>query len=119
MFDDAGGKGKPRYAQVQVCFAEDEDEAKKTALEWFPNIALPGELSQELPVPAHFEQSAELLSPDDLAETVACGPDPDRHVEMIERFTDAGYDNVYVHQIGPDQEAFFDFYRREVLPRFS
>jgi coenzyme F420-dependent glucose-6-phosphate dehydrogenase len=117
-FDRAGGKGKPRYAQVQVCYAADEDEAKRTALEWFPNIALPGELSQELPVPAHFEQAVELLSADDLAEIVACGPDPERHAEMIDRFVEAGYDDVYVHQIGPDQEGFFDFYRREVLPRY-
>ena len=118
-FDDAGGKGKPRYAQVQVCFAADEEEAKGTALEWFPNIALPGELSQELPVPAHFEQSADLLEPDDMAEIVACGPDPERHVEMIDRFVDAGYEDVYIHQIGPDQEGFLDFYRREILPRYA
>jgi coenzyme F420-dependent glucose-6-phosphate dehydrogenase len=118
-FNAAGGDGKPRYGQVQVCYAEDEEQAKRTALEWFPNIALPGELSQELPAPAHFEQAVELLSEDDMAEIVACGPDPDRHVEMIDRFFDAGFDHVYVHQIGPDQQAFFDFYREQVLPRYE
>jgi coenzyme F420-dependent glucose-6-phosphate dehydrogenase len=118
-FASSGGEGKPRIGQCHVCWAESEDEAKKTALEWFPNIATPGELSQELPQPAHFEQAAELLSEDDMAEIVACGPDPDRHVEMIKRFEDAGCDHVYMHQIGPDQEGFFDFYAREVLPRFS
>src|SRR5918994_1678983 len=90
-----------------------------TALEWFPNIALGGELTQELPQPAHFEQAAELLSEDDIAQIAACGPDPERHVEMIQRFVDAGCDHVYLHQIGPDQDGFFDFYEREVLPRFS
>jgi coenzyme F420-dependent glucose-6-phosphate dehydrogenase len=118
-FAESGGEGKPRYGQCNVCWAESEDEAKSTALEWFPNIALPGELSQELPQPAHFEQAASLLSEDDMAEIVACGPDPERHVEMIQRFVDAGCDHVYLHQIGPDQEGFFDFYEREVLPRFS
>jgi coenzyme F420-dependent glucose-6-phosphate dehydrogenase len=118
-FDAAGGGGKPRYGQVQVCWAEDEEEAKRTALEWFPNIALPGDLSQELPQPAQFEEASELLSEDDMAEIVACGPDPDRHLEMIGRFTEAGFDHVYVHQIGPDQEGFMDFYAREVLPRIS
>jgi coenzyme F420-dependent glucose-6-phosphate dehydrogenase len=105
--------------QCHVCWAETEDEAKTTALEWFPNIALPGELSQELPQPEHFEQAASLLSEDDMAEIVACGPDPDRHVQMIQRFMDAGCDHVYLHQIGPDQDGFFEFYEREVLPRFS
>jgi coenzyme F420-dependent glucose-6-phosphate dehydrogenase len=118
-FAESGGEGKPRYAQCHVCWAESEGEAKSTALEWFPNIALPGELSQELPQPAHFEQAASLLSEDDMAEIVACGPDPERHVEMIQRFVDAGCDHVYLHQIGPDQDGFFDFYEREVLPRFS
>ena len=118
-FTESGGEGKPRYGQCHVCWAATEAEAKKTALEWFPNIALPGELSQELPQPAHFEQAASLLSEDDLAEIVACGPDPDRHAEMIQRFVDAGCDHVYLHQIGPDQDGFFDFYEREVMPRFS
>lgn len=118
-FAESGGEGKPRIGQCHVCFAESEDEAKRTALEWFPNIALGGELPQELPQPAHFEQAAELLSEDDMAELVACGPDPERHVEMIQQFVDAGCDHVYFHQIGPDQAGFFDFYEREILPRFS
>jgi coenzyme F420-dependent glucose-6-phosphate dehydrogenase len=118
-FEAAGGAGKPRYGQVQVCWAADEESAKQTALEWFPNIALPGDLSQELPQPADFEQASELLSEDEMAEIVACGPDPERHLEMIGRFHEAGFDHVYVHQIGPDQEGFMDFYRREVLPRVS
>ena len=119
IFNTAGGDGKPRYGQVQVCYAEDEERAKQTALEWFPNIALPGELNQELPVPAHFEQAVELLGEDDMAEIVACGPDPARHTEMIDRFVYAGFDHVYIHQIGPDQRGFFDFYREHVLPRYA
>jgi coenzyme F420-dependent glucose-6-phosphate dehydrogenase len=118
-FEAAGGAGKPRYGQVHVCWAADEDEAKRTALEWFPNIALPGDLSQELPQPADFEDASTLLSEDEMAEIVACGPDPQRHLEMIGRFHEAGFDHVYVHQIGPDQEGFMDFYAHEVLPRVS
>jgi alkanesulfonate monooxygenase SsuD/methylene tetrahydromethanopterin reductase-like flavin-dependent oxidoreductase (luciferase family) len=29
------------------------------------------------------------------------------------------HDHVYVHQVGPDQDGFFDSYAREVLPRLS
>jgi coenzyme F420-dependent glucose-6-phosphate dehydrogenase len=117
VFNRSGGRGKPCYGQVQVCWAGDEQQARRTALEWFPNIALPGELSQELPQPAHFEQAVELLGEDDLAEIVACGPDPERHLEMIGRFERAGFDHIYVHQIGPDQEGFLRFYRDEIIPR--
>jgi hypothetical protein len=48
-----------------------------------------------------------------------CGPDPQRHLESIGKFLDAGYDHVYVHQVGPDQEGFFDFCRSEVLPKLG
>jgi coenzyme F420-dependent glucose-6-phosphate dehydrogenase len=115
-FTEAGGSG-PRYGQVTVCWAADEDEAKKTAYEWWPNAGLGGELSQELPLPRHFEQAAKLVTPDDLAEKLPLGPDPDRHAESIKAFVDAGYDHVYIHQIGPDQDGFFDFFERELRSR--
>ncbi|MDQ3993143.1 MAG: TIGR03557 family F420-dependent LLM class oxidoreductase [Actinomycetota bacterium] len=117
-FEQAGGAGKPRYGQVHVCWAEDEGEARRTAHRIWPNAGMRGDLSQELPLPRHFEQTAQNVTEDDVAETVACGPDVDRHLEMIGRFEEAGYDHVYLHQIGPDQEGFIRFAERELLPRF-
>ena len=115
-YEEAGGSG-PRYGQVKVCWAANEDDARKTAYEWWPIGGIGGELSQELPLPRHFEQAAQMVRPDDLAEKMPLGPDPDRHIEAIKAFTDAGYDHVYIHQIGPDQEGFFDFFERELAPR--
>ena len=115
-FEKAGGKGKPAIAMLHVCWAEDEAQARKTAREWWPNSALPGELSVELPLPRHFEQASALVSEDDVCKELTCGPDPRKHLEAIARYLDAGYDHVYVHQIGPDQEGFFDFYERAILP---
>ena len=116
-FEAGGGSGKPRYGQITVCWAEDEAEARRTAYEVWPNAGVKGELSQELPSPAHFEQAAQMVTEDDVAESIVCGPDPERHLEMIRTYADAGYDHVYVHQVGPDQEGFFRFYEAEVLPR--
>ena len=114
-FEAAGGGDKPRVGQMTVCWATDEASARRTALEWWPNAALPGELGQELALPRHFEQAAQLVTEDDVAEKVVCGPDPAKHLELIERFAGAGFDHVYVHQVGPDQEGFLDFYAREIL----
>jgi G6PDH family F420-dependent oxidoreductase len=114
-FESAGGEGKPRYGQLTVCWAEDEARARKTALEWWPNAALPGDLGQELALPRHFEQAAELVTEADVAEKVLCGPEPAAHLAAIDEFAEAGYDHVYVHQVGPDQEGFLDFYAREIL----
>jgi G6PDH family F420-dependent oxidoreductase len=116
-FSKAGGEGKPTLGMLHVCYAETEDEAKRVAREWWPNSALPGQLAVELPLPEHFEQAAELLTEDDVCGAITCGPDPEIHADAFRRYADAGYDRAYVHAIGPDQEKFFAFYEREVLPK--
>jgi hypothetical protein len=80
---------------------------------------VPGELSQELPMPAHFEQASEKVTEEDVAKKIVCGPDPQRHLEIIGKYVDAGYDEIYVTQVGPDQEGFLRFYEREILPHFA
>jgi coenzyme F420-dependent glucose-6-phosphate dehydrogenase len=118
-FDSFGGAGKPKLGQAHVCWAKTEKEARRTAHEIWPNGGLQGALSQELPLPEHFEQAARTVTEDDVAESLVCGPDPERHKEQIREFEAAGYDHVYVHQVGPDQQGFLDFYAREVLPEFA
>jgi coenzyme F420-dependent glucose-6-phosphate dehydrogenase len=119
VFEEEGGRGKPKVGQVHVCWAESRDAGVETAHRLWPNVAIKGELSQELPMPGHFKQAAGMVTPEDVDEVVACGPDPGRHMEMIKRFESAGYTHLYVHQIGPDQQGFLDFYKRELLPQFG
>jgi G6PDH family F420-dependent oxidoreductase len=102
---------------TKVCFGPDEAAARKTVHRLWPNEALPGELAQILPTPEHFEQAAQLVTEEMVAEAVPCGPDLDRHIEKIQEFEQAGFDELYINQIGPDQDAFFEAYRSEVLPR--
>ncbi|HEU5142612.1 MAG TPA: TIGR03557 family F420-dependent LLM class oxidoreductase [Solirubrobacterales bacterium] len=118
-FRRGAGGDKPAYGQLDVCWAPSEEEAKRTALENWPNAAMSGMHTFELPLPAHFEEITEWAGEDDIAESIVCGPDPARHLEAIEEYAEAGYDHVYLHQVGPEQEGFFDFYAREVLPRLS
>ena len=118
-FRSAGGEGKPSYGQLTVCYGEDRDEAVKTAFKQWPNAGLGGELGQELAMPSHYEAACEVLTPDQVAEKVVCGPDPDEHRKAIAEFEDAGFSRVYVHQVGRDQDPFFDFYAREILSEFQ
>jgi coenzyme F420-dependent glucose-6-phosphate dehydrogenase len=118
-FRAGAGEDRPAYGQIHVCWAESEDEAVKTALEWWPNGAVSGSHFLELPLPAHFEEAAELVGEEEIAETIVCGPDPQRYLEAIEEFATAGYDHVYLHQIGPDQEGFFSFWKRELQPKLQ
>jgi G6PDH family F420-dependent oxidoreductase len=119
QFRKEGGEGKPTYGQLHVCWAADEAEARKTAHRIWPNAAITGGYMLEMTTPERFEEAAENVREDDVAEAVVCGPDPDRHRAAIQEYVDAGYERVYVHQIGDDQEGFFDFYEREVLPHFN
>jgi coenzyme F420-dependent glucose-6-phosphate dehydrogenase len=116
-FEEAGGAGKPRYTEVTVCYAADESEARRTAFEIWPLAGVKGQLMQELPLPSHFEQAAAMLHEEDALESIPCGPDAARHIDSIKQFLDAGYDHIWIHQIGPDQEGFFRFYADEVLPK--
>jgi G6PDH family F420-dependent oxidoreductase len=104
---------------IHVCWGQDEAEAVETAHRIWFNAAIPGELGQELPLPAHFEQAGKLVRPDDVAERVVCGPDPERHVAAITKYADAGFDHVYVHQVGPNQDGFLRFYAEEILPKLQ
>jgi G6PDH family F420-dependent oxidoreductase len=117
-FDGAGGKGKPRYAKLPVCWAKTEAEARQTAHRVWPTDALPGALATELALPSHFEAAAKLITEERVAEVVICGPDPERHLAALRRFAEQGFDCVAVHQVGPNQAGFFDFYQREILPKF-
>ena len=116
-----GGRktGRPLVGQASVCWAKTEASARKTAFEWWPTAAIPGDNSQELPLPSSFESLAELVTEDDVAKQISCGPDPEVHLEKIQPFIEAGFDHVYLHQIGPDQEGFFRFAERELLPRLG
>ena len=118
-FDEAGGVGKPRYAQVTVCWAALESDARRTALEHWPNAALQGPLGQELPLPVHFEAASGMVTEDSIAKAIVCGPDPEPYTKLIDEYVDAGYTHVYLHQVGPDQEGFFGFCTSELLPHYQ
>jgi G6PDH family F420-dependent oxidoreductase len=116
QFRSEGGKG-PVHAGTKVCYGHDEDQARRTAHRLWANEALPGELAQVLPTPAHFEQACELVTPDKLVTPV--GPDIEQHVESLKAYEQAGVDELFVQQIGPDQQLFFDEWAPQVLGRFS
>jgi coenzyme F420-dependent glucose-6-phosphate dehydrogenase len=112
-----GGAEKPCYGQMAVCWANKENEAKKIAREWWPVAAIPGKLMTELATPAEFEAVAKLVTEEAVGSSLVCGPDPDKYMAKIRSFAEAGFDHVYIHQVGPDQEGFFRFYEREILPK--
>jgi G6PDH family F420-dependent oxidoreductase len=109
-FRSGGGDGKPAQAGMKLCYAESEADGVRTAHRLWANEQLPGELAQVLPTPRHFEQASELVSPEMVAAAVPCGNDAERFVKAIDEYTAAGYDEIYLQQIVPEQDRFFDFW---------
>jgi G6PDH family F420-dependent oxidoreductase len=115
-YREQGGGDRPAIAGAKCCWAPDEAEARAMAHRLWPNLGLPGELAQVLPTPAHFEQAAELVTEEMVADPIPCGPDPEPYVESLRQYEEAGYDTVFLHSINPDQRGFLDFFTREVRP---
>jgi G6PDH family F420-dependent oxidoreductase len=112
-YRELGGRG-PTVAAMKVCWAASKEEGVRTAHRLWRTEALPGQLAQELPIPRHFTQATELVSEDQVAQAIPCGPDPAVHIEAINRYADAGFDELYINQIGKDQQGFLRFFDREV-----
>jgi G6PDH family F420-dependent oxidoreductase len=118
-FHEHGGQGKPALGGYKVCWGQNKDEARKLAHHLWANEQLPGELAQVLPSPKHFEQASSLVTEEMVGRSVVCGNDPDEHISALREYLDAGYDEVYINNIGPTREGFFRFYAEEILPHVS
>lgn len=113
-YRDQGGVGLVQGG-LKVCWAARAEEARSTVHRLWRNMFLPGQLAQDLPLPRHFDEAGSLVS-EEMVTGLPLGPDPEDHVAAIREYLDAGFDEVDVAQIGPDQAGMIDFYEREVLP---
>jgi G6PDH family F420-dependent oxidoreductase len=116
-FRDNGGGDKPCQAGFKAAFAATADEGARIAYEKWPNAGVPGELSQVLPTPRHFEQASELVTQEKAAEAFVCGNDAAAHLEMIDKYARAGFDEIYVANTGPNYDGLFQLYAESVLPK--
>lgn len=115
-FRSARGADAPAVAMFKVAWADTEEEGVDHAHRLWPTAGLPGELSQVLPSPRHFEQAASLVTRESTAESVVAGSDTDAHVEAFAPFVDAGFDTVYVANMGPHHQEMLRAYGERVLP---
>ena len=117
-YREGGGNG-PRYGQIRLCWAESEDEAKRTVFDLWRHSGLEGTLNQELPRPSDFDAVAESVTLEMAIEGVPCGPDPEPVLALAREWEDAGFDQICLHQVGSDQEGFFRFWERELRPKLG
>ncbi|MFL5816230.1 MAG: LLM class F420-dependent oxidoreductase [Conexibacter sp.] len=117
LFDRAGGAGKPRIGQIAVCWDPDRDAAVRRAHEQFRWFGLGWKVNADLPNPTAFDGATQFVTPEQVGEALACGPDVEAHVEAIKPYLEVGFDEVALVQIGADtQEDFCTWAERELLP---
>ncbi|KIH97988.1 5,10-methylene tetrahydromethanopterin reductase [Streptomonospora alba] len=117
-YRQAGGSG-PRYAEVPLSWAPDEDTALKSAHRMFRFAATGWKVQAELPNVTNFEAATAHVREEDMASSFGYGPDPERHIAAVQQFTDAGFDRLTLVNAGPDPDGFFDFYAKELSRRLS
>ena len=115
-FREVKGPQAPGQVGFKVAWGPDRDSAIDEAYRRWPNAGVPGELAQVLPSPQHFEQAAQLVTRERFAESGAFGPDADEHVAAFTPFVEAGFDEVYVANMGPHWREMLRAYGEEVLP---
>jgi G6PDH family F420-dependent oxidoreductase len=116
-FRDSGGGDKPALGGLKVAWDTDADRARKTFHRLWPNDFLPGETAQLLELPRHFSAVSSLVTED--LVTAPCGPDVAVHTDAIREYVDAGFDEVFIQQVGGSAEGFFEFYAEHVLPQLA
>ncbi len=117
MFDGAGGAGKPRVGQIAVAYDADRDAAIQRAHEQFRWFGLGWKVNADLPNPESFQAATQFVTPDQVADQLACGPDVGEHVEKIRGFIKAGFTDIALVQIGADAQApFIAWAEQELLP---
>jgi G6PDH family F420-dependent oxidoreductase len=116
MFDAAGGAGKPRVGQIAVCYDPDRDAAVARAHQQFRWFGLGWKVNADLPNPESFAAATEMLTPGQVGDQLACGPDVEEHVTKIQPFIDAGFTEIALVQIGAEQQPFLEWAERKLLP---
>lgn len=116
-FDRHGGTGKPRVGQLPVCYDPDRDAALDRAHDQFRWSGLGWRVNAELPHDGSFETASDSVTKDEVAGAIPCGAKTDDFVEAVRAYTDAGFTEVALVQIGGAQQApYLEWAARELLP---
>jgi G6PDH family F420-dependent oxidoreductase len=115
-YEQAGGEG-PKYAEVPMAWAPDEDSAIKAVLETSRWAVTGWKVMAELPNPVNFEAASATVRPEDVTKQFAVGPDVERYVQHVQQYVDAGFDHIVLQNAGPDPEGFIDFFTRQLADR--
>jgi coenzyme F420-dependent glucose-6-phosphate dehydrogenase len=118
-FRRGGGDGKPMYLQVQLSWAGSDEQARRHALDQWRNATLPPAVQTRLQMPAEFDDVGEYVRIEDLEPHIRMSADLERHIEWLRQDVDLGFQALYLHNVGPNQEEFIETFGSHVLPELT
>jgi probable non-F420 flavinoid oxidoreductase len=113
---DAWADRGPAYLQVHLSWAETDDEARAIAVDQCAAQTLADPLPWDLKTPAHFDAATANVTADDLEGASVMSSDLGRHAAHLAELRDVGFDRLYLHHVGKEQDRFIDVFADKVLP---
>ena len=104
---DKIGEGARAIGQIPISWDPDEQTAVERAHEQFRWFAGGWKVNADLPTTSGFAGATQFVRPEDVAESIPCGPDLDKIVEQVSAFWEAGFTDVALVQIGGDTQERF------------
>ena len=113
----AGPQGDRAIGQMPICWGPLREDAVRVAHEQFRWFGGGWKVNAELPGTAGFDGATQFVRPEDVAESIPCGPSVEPVVEAARAFADAGFTDLALVQIGDaGQEDFLRWAEKELLP---
>jgi coenzyme F420-dependent glucose-6-phosphate dehydrogenase len=106
----------PKVLQLHLSWDETDEQALANAMTEWPNGGMKF-AKADIRSPHDFAQMAQLVRPEDFEGRMVISADPDVHRASIQRFVDLGFDRVYLHNVGRNQERWIEVFGRDVLPK--
>lgn len=118
-FYAGGGEGKPIYLQIHLSYAEQAETALEIAFEqWRSNVFSPP-VCWDLELPEHFDEASRFVRKEDMAGSVLISHEPSRFVDLLGELAGLGFDGLYLHHVGQEQQAFIETFGESVLPQLK
>ncbi|WP_245937806.1 TIGR03557 family F420-dependent LLM class oxidoreductase [Williamsia limnetica] len=96
-----------KIGQIPICWDRSKEAAIARAHDQFRWFAGGWRVNADLPTTASFAGATQFVRPEDVASSIACGPDLDELAHSVKPFIDAGFTDVALVQIGGDSQDEF------------
>jgi probable non-F420 flavinoid oxidoreductase len=115
-YRDAGGRGDIAL-QVHLSWAPDQVEAEAIAYEqWRSNVFTPP-ACWDIDTAAVFDAVSEDVPLERVKQVVDISADLGAHTARLAEYAGLGFDKIFLHHVGQEQEAFVDAFGEKVLPQ--